>query len=140
MKKKLFQYKRRKKWLQFKNWLDSKFQTKQMLSPEQDKAYRITKKLITDSESFLYADLTNLSKRRYLIVNGLRFIRITEGKIRIVDGSFKYDVSFDDKILNELKELFANNLEHRHDKLEAEIADRVEKSLDNILTDINKKV
>lgn len=140
MKKSLFNYKRRKKWLQFTNWLHSKFETTQLLSPEQDKAYRITKKLITDSESFLYADLSNMAKRRYLIVNGLRFIRITEGKIRIVDGSFKYDVSFDDKILNSLKELFANNLEHRLDKIEAEIADRVEKSLDHILTDINKIV
>lgn len=133
---KIINFRRRRKWVQFKKWLARKFDpVERELSPEQDKAFRIAKKLIIDSDSFLYADL---SRERLIIVNGLRFIRITNGKIRIIDGPFKYDISFDVRRLDELKRIFARNLEHRHDRLEAEIGSRVERSLDHIINDLEK--
>lgn len=127
-------FRRRRKWVRLKKWLASKFDPEQTeLSSEQDKALKIVKRLIVDSESALYADI---SGDRLIIENGVRFIRITTGKLRIIDGPYKYDISFDPKRLDEVKRLFARNLEHRHDRLEAEIGTRVETSLDHILKDI----
>jgi len=131
---KIIRFRQRRKWVTFKKWLSKKFDpVESELSPEQDKAFRIAKRLIIDSESFLYADL---SRERLIIVNEPRFIRITNGKIRIIDGPYKYDVTFDVRRLDELKRIFARNLEHRHDRLEAEIGTRVERSLDHILKDL----
>lgn len=128
-------FRRKRKWVVFKKWLSKKFDPGETeLSAEQDKAYRITKKLIVDTNSVLYADVSG--EARYIIVKGERFIRMTNNKIRIIDGPYKYDISFDPKRLDDLRHLFAKNLEHRHDRLEAEIGMRVEKSLDHILKDM----
>jgi len=128
-------FRRRRKWVIFKKWLASKFDPGEtLLSTEQEKAYKIAKKLIVDADSVLYADVSG--EARYIIVNGERFVRMTSGKIRIIDGPYKYDVTFDPRRLDELRRLFAKNLEHRHDRLEAEIGMRVEKSLDHILKEI----
>lgn len=133
---KIIRFRQRKRWVRFKHWFSQKFDpAEREISTEQDKAFRIAKKLIIDSNSILYADLI-LDRR--IIVNGSRFVRIAGGKIRIIDGPYKYDVSFDSGRLDNLKKLFAKNLEHRHDRIEAEISDRVERSLDHILTDIEK--
>jgi hypothetical protein len=127
-------FKRRRKWVRFKQWLGRKFDPEQTeLTSEQDKAIKIAKKLIIDGDSALYADI---SGDRLIIENGARFVRITTGKLRIIDGPYKYDITFDPRRLNDLKKLFARNLEHRHDRLEAEIGTRVETSLDHILKDI----
>lgn len=132
---KIINFGRRRKWVEFKKWLSKKFDPAETdLTSEQDKAYRITKKLIIDSNSVLYADVAG--KSRYLIVNGNRFVRLTSSKIRIIDGPYKYDVSFDPRRLDELRRVFAKNLEHRHDRIEAAIGDKVEKSLDHILKDL----
>lgn len=126
-----------RKWVKFKKWLSTKTDPREKeLSTEQDKAYRIAKKLIVDSNSILYADV---SKDRFIIVNGERYIRITPQKIRIIDGSYKYDITYEPRRLERLIGTFAKNLEHRHDKLESEIDARVEKSLDHILNDINNE-
>ena len=133
---KLLNFGRRRKLLRMKRWFARRFDPKEIdMSAEQDKAYRIAKKLITDSNSVLYADI---SKERLIIVNGLRYIRITSSKIRIIDGPYKYDISYDPRRLEELTRIFANNLEHRHDKIEHEIGQRVERSLDHILKDLYK--
>ena len=132
----IFNFKQRKKLIKLRRWFKRRFDpTEEELSNEQLKAFKIAKKLIVDSTSFLYADL---SRERLIIVNDSRFVRITNGKIRIIDGPFKYDVAYDVRMLDPLKELFAKNLEHRHDRIEAEIGSRVEKSLDHILKDINE--
>jgi hypothetical protein len=133
---KIISFSRRKKWVRFKRWLSSFDPVDEKLSSEQDKAFRITKKLIVDSKSSLYADL---SKERYIIVNDTKFVRITHGKLRIIDGSFKYDIPYDVAKLDLLKRLFARNLEHRHDRIEAEIGSRVEKSLEHILRELEDK-
>ena len=127
-------FKIRRRWLELKQWLGKRFDPqKAELSSEQEKAYKIAKKLIVDSSSFLYGDIL---KERLIIMNGNRFIRITRNKIRIIDGPYKYDVAFDPQRLDELRRIFAKNLEHRHDKIESEIDQRVERSLDHILKDI----
>ncbi len=80
----------------------------------------------------------NRNSDRYLIENGHIFVRISDEKIRIINGKYKYDVSFDHNSneINDMLRVFMKSLDHRLDKLENEINKRVEKSLDHILKDV----
>ncbi len=135
---KMLSYRLFRRWVVFKKWTLSKVTPKDKpLSPEQDKAFKIARKLIINSDSILHADL---NKERYIIVNGNLFVRITIGKIKIINGNYKYDISFEPSSLHKLTALFSKNLEHRHDRLEHMVSLRVEKSLDHIIDDINNNL
>ena len=69
------------------------------------------------------------------------FVKITYNKIRIINGVFKYDISFSDidPNLAEVKQFFSKNMERRLDHCELEIDDGVSKSLDTILEELNDK-
>lgn len=123
--------------INFRRWIQSFFNTAEFnLSPEQEKSIRIAKKLIIDADSLLYSDSV---KSRYIIVNGDRYVRITTNKIRIINGVYKYDISFDERQLYKVISYFKRNMEHRLDNIETDIDSRVEKSLDLILQDIENE-
>jgi phage FluMu gp28-like protein len=106
------------------------------------RAIEIAKKVIVDETSQLHFSgiaYGSGEATRYLIENGHLVVKITHGKIRIINGKYKYDVAFrnDDKAFQNVKRLFARSMTHRLDKLESQINSRVEKSLDHILKDLN---
>jgi hypothetical protein len=132
----------KRKWLRFKIKFRETLSVKHVLSAEQKKACKIAKRLIIDKQSKLYCSASSVYgenfKPRYIIQNGHVFVRITHDKIRIINGKYKYDVSFSegDSSLAEVKIFFEKNMEHRIDKLEEEINLKVEKSLDIIFDEI----
>lgn len=138
-------YKILRRWHVFKLKLRERMETtREPLDPEQRMAIDIAKRVIVDDTSSLH--FSNFSYEtgeasRYLIENGHLVVKITHGKIRIINGKYKYDVSFrnEDKELRHVKSLFARSLAHRLDKMEARINARVEKSLDHILSDLKQQ-
>lgn len=128
------------RWLRFRVWMNRRAvkmtENTDGLTTEQTKIIQICKKLITDPNSKLYASIT---VERYLIENDHVFARITSNRVRVINGKYKYDMTFDqhDHEFIGIKKLFVKNLEYRQDKLESHINQRVEKSLDHILREIN---
>lgn len=131
-----FKFRLKRRWFRFKIWLSTRkapLDPKAKLSSEQEKAIQITKKLISDSHSKLYAAIT---KEQYLIDNGHIFIKMTSSRIRIINGTYKYDFMFSNEELKPVIRMFVKSLEHKQEKLLNEISSRVEKSLNNILEEL----
>lgn len=130
------------KYLRFKIWFSNLRSNKEIGTDEQIKTIKIVNRLISDPNSILScsADSTEF-KPRYIIKNDHLFIRITSDKIRIINGSYKYDVSFNehDSNLYKVKLLFAKNIERRLDSMEREINSNVNKSLDKIFLEITNR-
>lgn len=135
-------YKILRRWHVFKLRVRSRMNKRlEPLDPEQRMALDIAKRVIVDETSKLH--FSNFSYEtqeasRYLIENGHLVVKMTHGKIRIINGKYKYDVTFknDDKDFRHVKDLFARSLSRRLDKLEAQINARIEKSLDHILNEL----
>ena len=134
----------KRRYIRFKIWAASLLAKPTVPSDEQMKAIKIVNRLISDRNSILSCSAESHPsslKPRYIIKNDHLFIRITFDKIRIINGIYKYDISFNesDYNLNKVKLLFAKNIEHRLDNMEKEININVNNSLDNILTEIIKQ-
>jgi hypothetical protein len=104
-------------------------------SPQQEKAVRIAKRLISDEESELLLD--PLSDKYYLRKKNI-FVVISAMHINIINGKYNYDIVINDKIHSKLVQVFLHKLSQRRTEMENEIVGKVETILGSILKDITK--
>lgn len=123
--------------------LERFFESEEKKHPEQDKALEIAKRVITDETTLLYYagwSEENHTPAKCLAVRGHLMVRMTDVNIRIINGKYQYDVAFreTDKRFIKVKRTFMRSVYHRLDKVEAQINQRVEKSLEHVLKGLNE--
>lgn len=122
----------------FRVWLGEKIRKVGPADPNasnsQEKAIKIVSRLIGDSDSeLLIAPISgkfyvkNLKKDLYVILE--------RGSVSVINGKYHYDVTVSDTRFDHLYQLFRNRVERDRLKMEREIRSKIEKSLDQILSD-----
>lgn len=104
------------------------------LNEVQQKAYDITIKLINDKESELVIDPETGRKG---IKNKEVWLKIGDNKINIINGVYHYDIAIDDRIRDNIVEKFNSKLSRKFNVIDNHSTSRVNKSLDNIMSNID---
>ena len=118
-------------------WWRKKFRKKPPEMGEvQKKGFAIVSKLLANSDSELIID-PNFNGKRY-IKNDDIFVTIERGNLNIINGVYFYDIYLSDKMYEHFVSRFNNRINRIIVKYESQIQNRVESSLTNILTDMEK--
>jgi hypothetical protein len=121
-----------------KLWWNNLFKPKVSLTSEQEKVIKIVKKYITDySTKIECTPLSSDFDLRYLIIHNDVTIKITNHKIFVVNGVYKYEVLFkdNDPSLTDLIFFINKTINRRMDKIESEMNRKIDTSLTNIIID-----
>lgn len=125
------------RWRRFTRWFSSRleknFSQQWELSDSQKMAIRIFEKSLSVKDADLL--LAPLSDTIYIEVQDI-FIILEGRQLKIINGKYQYDIQLPDKEQQKLYDSFRKTLEKRRKQMEIKIISKTNRSLTNILEDI----
>ena len=121
---------------QYSRKLQNKMTPVHQLSETQLLAVAVIRKAIINPNAELL--IAPISGTRYIHFKEI-FIRIENNFVNIINGSYSYHIDLDDKTINTLHRKFNAKLESTSKQWEYTITNKTKRSLNSILTELNKK-
>lgn len=125
------------RWRRFTKWihrgLEKKFSYQDDLTDSQKMGIRIFEKSLSVKDAELL--LAPLSDTIYIEVEDI-FIILEGRHLKIINGKYQYDIQLPDKVHQKLYDFFRKTLEKRRKQMEFKITSKTNRSLNNILEDI----
>jgi glutamate racemase len=126
----------RRKLLKVYVKLNKRMIREEAISQTQKNAMKILKKMMVSPESEMM--IAPISGTHYIHWKDV-FARFNGDKVQIINGKYFYDIWLTAKQSDEILDFFRHRLENRRKKMEIEIMDKTNRSLETILQEIENE-